>query len=128
MSPGPRKEWVSFAAQDSAFFHALIGSTASHLAYKRNQDGDNIDYFHHRGKAISLVNKAISNGNAATEGIVGTVAAFLQQDVGLKSDCSSRLFPNETSGPRSCEPGDETAPKWIVAARQAGRRDQLFST
>lgn len=60
-----------------------MGSTASHLAYKRNQDGDNVDYFYHRGQAIALVNKAISDGNAAREGVIATVAAFIQQDVRL---------------------------------------------
>lgn len=80
-SPGPRKEWFPFTVSNAAFFHAVIGSTASHLAYKRNVEADNVDYFYHRGQAISLVNKAISDGDAATEGVVAAVACFIQQDV-----------------------------------------------
>ncbi|KAG0648482.1 hypothetical protein D0Z07_5251 [Hyphodiscus hymeniophilus] len=57
-----------------------MGSTSSHLAYKRQKDGDNVGYFYHRGQAITLVNKAIVDGTAATEGIIATVACFLQQD------------------------------------------------
>jgi hypothetical protein len=81
MSPGPRKEWFPFTVRNAAFFHAVIGSTASLLAYKKNVEADNVDYFYHRGQAISLVNKAISDGDAATENVIATVAVFIQQDV-----------------------------------------------
>jgi hypothetical protein len=87
-SPGPRKGWFPFMANDVAFFHCLMGSTSSHLAYKRNQDGDNFGYFYHRGQAISLVNKAMANGTAGTAGIIATVAAFVQQDVRTHSTYS----------------------------------------
>jgi hypothetical protein len=91
-SPGTRKEWFPFATRDSAFFHAIMAGTSSHLAYKRCQDGDNVGYFHHRGAAISLVNKAISDGNAARKEIIATVAAFLQQDVDLHFIINKTVF------------------------------------
>jgi hypothetical protein len=80
-SPGPRKEWFPFTVTNPAFFHAVIGSTASLLAYAKRAEADNVEYFYHRGQAISLVNKAISNGEAATEDVFATVACFIQQDV-----------------------------------------------
>ena len=80
-APGPRRDWLPFIVSNAAFFHAVMGSTASHLAYKRNVEADNVDYFYHRGEAISLVNKAISDGDVATEAVVATVACFVQQDV-----------------------------------------------
>lgn len=59
----------------------MMAGTASHLAYMRNESGDNAEYFYHRGAAISLVNRGIASGKAATEGIIATVAAFTQQEV-----------------------------------------------
>lgn len=79
-SPGPRREWFPLAVRESAFFHAMMAGTASHLAYMRNESGDNAEYFYHRGAAISLVNTAIASGKATTEGIIATVAAFTQQE------------------------------------------------
>ncbi|KAL5316271.1 hypothetical protein ACEPPN_015316 [Leptodophora sp. 'Broadleaf-Isolate-01'] len=93
-SPGPRREWFPFAVRESAFFHAMMAGTASHLAYMRNESGDNAEYFYHRGAAISLVNRGIASGKAATEGIIATVAAFTQQESLAAQVKSVRLHLN----------------------------------
>jgi hypothetical protein len=126
-SPGPRREWFPLAARNSAFFHAIMGASSSHLAYKRNQDGDNVGYFYHRGQAISLVNKAISDGNAATEGIIATVAAFIQQDVGLGRPSLNKPKTNELLGSCSCNQCNKRASPRNGAARQSDWRDKIFS-
>lgn len=77
---GPRFEWYPLAVRDDAFFHALMSSTASHVAHNRRVPTPGT-YYHHRGIAIRMINERLERG-AHDEGTINTVVIFALQEVG----------------------------------------------
>jgi hypothetical protein len=67
------------AVRDDAFFHALISSTSSHVAYNKREE-DPKDFYHHKGIAIRMINDRLARG-FHDEGTINTVAIFALQEV-----------------------------------------------
>lgn len=75
---GPRFEWYPLAVHDDAFFHALISSVSSHVAYNKREE-DPRDFYYHKGIAIRMINDRLARG-FHDEGTINTVVIFALQE------------------------------------------------